>query len=166
MLKIVPAGFIFILFMGCSPNKSMLLKFEDAEYRSGYVNNKGDTIIPPGKYQMCISDTISEIGFVLDHNIGFIGIDKTGKFLFRVFNYDNGPDYPSEGLFRIVKDGKIGYANLHGKVVIEPQYKCAWPFENGYAKVSYNCNIVRDGELDLWKDGEWFYIDKTGRVKK
>lgn len=144
----------------------MLLKFEDAEHKCGYINTNGDTIVPAGLYSYCFSDTITKMGFVIDTTKGIIGIDQSGKYLFRVFNYDNGPDYPSEGLFRILKEDKIGYADLHGKIVIEPKYKCAWPFENGLAKVSYNCNIVKDGELDLWKDGNWFYIDKKGNVKE
>ena len=37
-------------------------------------------------------------------------IDHCGKFLFYVFPYDNGPDYPSDGLIRIVDEkGLIGY---------------------------------------------------------
>jgi len=55
---------------------------------------------------------------------------------------------------------------LHGKIIVEPQFKCAWPFENGVAQVSYNCSIIKDGELDLWKGGDWFYIDKNGNKKK
>ncbi len=154
-----------MLCFSCKPSKNFLYLFEDANNNYGYINTKGDTIIPSGKYLMCFTDTIQEIGFVLSKENGFICIDNKDKFLFQVFNYDNGPDYPSEGLFRIVKEGKIGYANLHGKVVIEPQFKCAWPFENGFANVSYNCNIVKDGELDLWKGGDWFYIDKNGNKR-
>ena len=47
---------------------------------------------------------------------GFHALDKTGSVLFTIFPFDNGPDYPSEGLFRIIEDGRIGFANEHGKL--------------------------------------------------
>ena len=142
-----------------------LFRIENTDGDCGYVNSVRDTIIPIGKYMMCEDSIIKTIGFVYGTG-GIMCIDNTGKELFEVFNYDNGPDPASNGLLRIVKDGKIGYANLKGKVVIEPQFKCAWPFEKGKAKVSYNCNFVKDGEITLWKEGDWFFIDKKGKRKK
>ena len=58
----------------------------------------------------------------------------------KVFRFDNGPDYTSDGLFRILVENKIGYADsATGKIVINPQFECAWPFEHGVAKVSVDC---------------------------
>jgi hypothetical protein len=34
---------------------------------------------------------------------------KTARY--DVFIYDNGPDYEADGLIRVVKNGKIGYAD-------------------------------------------------------
>jgi hypothetical protein len=53
-------------------------------------------------------------------------------------------------LFPIVKDGKWGYMNETGEVVIEPQYDCAWDFSEGLA-------CVQKG---------WFrgYIDPAGKI--
>jgi hypothetical protein len=146
-----------------SIKSNFLYRIQNADERCGYVNKKGDTVVQMGKYLLCQDSVIKEIGFVYS-NQGIYCINNKGIELFEVFNYDNGPDYPSEGLFRIIKDGKIGYANNHGKIVIEPKYKCAWPFEKGLAKVSYNCNIVKNEEHNLWKGGEWFSIDKKGKV--
>ncbi|MFN8258273.1 MAG: WG repeat-containing protein [Bacteroidales bacterium] len=153
----------FLVIGVCRPPAQVLLKFEDKDYNCGYKTKSGDTIVVAGKYAMCITDKITETGFVLDTARGFVCIDNKGKYLYTVFNYDNGPDYISNGLYRIVEDGKIGYANNHGIIIIKPQYKCAWPFEKGMALVSYNCNIVKEGELNLWKGGDWFYIDKKGK---
>lgn len=85
--------------------------------------------------------------------------------LYEVFLYDNGPDYEAEGLIRVVKNGKIGYAD--GKtfaIVIEPQFDCAYPFENGKAKVSKQCKTVKDGEYSVWESDAWQYVDKTGNL--
>ena len=83
---------------------------------------------------------------------------------FEIFKYDNGPDYFSEGLIRIIKDGKIGYANELGKIVIDPQYDCAWPFANGKASVSNNCSIEMEGEHKIWISENWINIDKKGVI--
>jgi len=139
-----------------------LYRIQNANEDCAYVNSKGDTIVPFGKYLLCQDSIIKEIGFVYS-NHGIFCINSQGIELFEVFNYDNGPDYPAQGLFRIIKDGKIGYANMHGKVVIEPKFKCAWPFEKGKAKVSYNCDINKKGEYNFWEGGDWFYIDRKGK---
>jgi predicted alpha/beta superfamily hydrolase len=91
--------------------------------------------------------------------------DKQKKVLFDIFLYDNGPDYPSEGLFRIVKDGKIGYADEKtNAIAIAPQFDCAYPFENGKAKVSNNCKTVKNGEYSIWTSDTWQYLDKKGKL--
>ncbi len=83
---------------------------------------------------------------------------------YRPFWFDNGPDYPSEGLYRIVDaEQHIGYADAEThRVVIEPRYSCAYPFEGGKAKVSSQCQHKKDGEHILWHSDNWHYIDPKG----
>lgn len=165
------AIFIFILSaIGCSQNQKAdyLLKvfkgeFDELGVESGYVNSKGDTVIAVGKYHYCYTDTLKYYAIVLKKGGGCIAIDKKDNELFEVFWYDNGPDYVEEGLFRIKKNGEIGYANIKGQIVIKPQFSCAFPFKNGKAKVSKNCSIVSDGEYKKWVSNKWYYIDKTGK---
>lgn len=58
---------------------------------------------------------------------------------------------PLEGLsVAITQDGKWGYINEKGKVVIEPQYQAADWFYGGLARVR--------------KDGKWGLINKKGKV--
>jgi hypothetical protein len=93
--------------------------------------------------------------------------DSQKKTLYAVFIYDNGPDYPAEGLIRVVKNGKIGYANAKTyKLVIAPQFDCAFPFENGKAKVSNKCQTVKEGEYSVWTSQSWQYVDKKGKIGK
>lgn len=97
----------------------------------------------------------------IDHK--WVVVDEQKTVLYDVFIYDNGPDAPADGLYRIVKDGKIGYADATtNAIVIEPQYDCAYPFENGKAKVSTDCKTVKDGEYDVWESEAWQFIDKKG----
>jgi hypothetical protein len=90
-------------------------------------------------------------------------VNRKKQTLYEVFSYDNGPDYPSEGLIRVVKNGKIGYADAKTYViVIAPQFDCAFPFEDGKAKVSNQCQTVKEGEHSIWKSDAWRYVDKQG----
>jgi WG containing repeat len=91
-------------------------------------------------------------------------LDAQKTAVYDVFIYDNGPDYEAEGLIRVVKNGKIGYADAKTyAIVIEPQFDCAYPFENGKAKVSNQCKTVKDGEHSMWDSDAWQYVDKTGK---
>ena len=73
------------------------------------------------------------------------------------YTFENGGYVPlytedeplfSEGLAAVCSDGRWGYANADGKLVIEPAYDAAGRFSYGLAPVS--------------KDGKNFYIDVTG----
>ena len=83
----------------------------------------------------------------------FIPIDpKTGKAVAanaqEAFLMDNGPDYFSEGMARILKAGRFGFIDEKGRVVIEAIYDFAAPF-------------------GLWTKcpGQFFIPDKDGRKR-
>lgn len=137
-------------------------QFDEPGVKSGYVNGLGDTIIPLGKYYYCFTDTVQNFAFVCKYDGRIIGINTEDEELFEVFRFDNGPDYISDGMFRIIKNGKIGFADMEGKIVIQPQFDCAFPFIHGKAKVSNNCITVKHGEYSGWESGQWFFVDKTG----
>lgn len=129
-----------------------------------YLNAYKDTVIPFGKYRYYNSDTIRHIGFVL--NKGIVCIDHRGNELFDVFTFDNGADTVKEGLFRIEgKDGKIGFADTLGNVVIQPQFAFAFPFEDGKAKVTFSGKksfVDEQKEYCTWESDYWFYINHQG----
>lgn len=91
-------------------------------------------------------------------------VSETG---FKPYQYDNGDDYVSDGLYRIVdKDGLIGYATEYGKVAIAPRFAFGFPFDNGRAKVTDTGHLEEvegsGGEYHYWKSDNWYWIDKTG----
>lgn len=138
-----------------------------------YLNERGDTIVPYGKYRFCQTDTIWNIGFVYGNrpNARIVCIDNQGKELFNVFKYDNGADYVREGLFRITDDkGLIGFADTVGNIVIKPLFKFAFPFKNGKAKVTFSGESKdvpgSNGEKHYWDSPDWYYIDKNGKMLK
>ncbi|MFA6483115.1 MAG: WG repeat-containing protein [Bacteroidales bacterium] len=160
--------FLLMGLANCRPairNNDYLVSFNDTiTDQYGYKNSHGEIVIPLGKYERCFTDTFKTYAIVVKPNGGFIAIDRQENVLYGIFPYDNGPDYPSEGLFRILENNKIGYADsITGKVVIKPQFDCAWPFENGVAKVSNDCNTQEQGEHSIWLSDHWFYIDKNGK---
>lgn len=64
-------------------------------------------------------------------------------------------------LYPIVKDGKWGYINNQGKIVIEPQFDAARDFHDGLALVSkYDKSGNTNPQTMEDKDG---YIDETGK---
>ena len=146
-------------------NNDYLVSFTDATTDvHGYKNQNGNIVIALGKYSFCFTDTFRTFAIVAKPQFGFVAIDRQENILYKVFPYDNGPDYTSDGLFRILENNKIGFADsTTGKIVIKPKFDCAFPFENGVARVSIDCKTQSDGEHNTWLSDNWYYIDKTGK---
>lgn len=159
---------LLIVLSSCKPtgnNNDYLVLFVDTLNDSyGYKNPQGEIAIQAGKYEMCFTDTFKEYAMVLKPSVGFVAIDKKENVLYKVFSIDNGPDYFSDGMFRIIENDLIGYADAAtGKIIIKPQFKCAFPFEEDKAKVSMECVSKLEGEHSIWESNTWYYIDKTGK---
>ena len=172
--KTINIIFLFILFSGLTAcrktivDNDYLVSFKDTiKDGCGYKNSKGEIVIPEGKYAMCITDTFKTYAIVGKSNVGIIGIDRKENTMYKVFVFDNGPDEPSDGLFRIMVSNKIGYADAAtGAIIIKPQFDCAWPFEHGVAKVSNDCKTEMEGEHSSWVSDHWFYINTAGKKVK
>jgi len=141
----------------------LLLINDSITNQYGYRDQTGKLVIPFGKYPMAFTDTFRTNAIVLKPGEGFVAIGRKEKVLYHIYPFDNGPDYPVEGLYRIIENGKIGYADLNGHIVIAPQFTCAYPFDNGKAKVSTHCTSHQDGEHSYWESNEWYFIDKKGK---
>lgn len=112
----------------------------------GYRDSRGKIVIPFGKYPRVFTGTIREIAFVAIRHEGsssvkgLYAINKKEEILFQVYPFDNGPDYLSEGLFRILdEEGRIGFANMDGEVVISPRYAYIDAFKGGVASFCDGC---------------------------
>lgn len=147
---------ILLSLLGCSTSPQILYKIEKNGL-FGYADSMNNTLIEP-TYPFAFTDTLHTIAFVT-YNNNIIAINGKGKHLFTVFNYDNGPDYQSEGLFRIVNEkGEIGFADTMGNIIIKTQYKFAYPFDGGRAKVTNTGERKQVGEHWYWDSNEWNYI--------
>ena len=154
--------FIFLSCLLFQPlTAQTIVKFDNGN-NIIYKNLQGKTIVKNKKYTIAFTDTISSIGFVGTRKGEIVCINNEGKELFEVYKIDNGPDYVSDGLFRIVgKNSKIGFADTSGVIVIPPVFSYATPFHNGEAKVSFGGKNEKQGEYQSWKSNLWFLIKKS-----
>lgn len=147
---------------------------ENLQYgvRVAFVNDNNDTVIPFGKYAYYGTDTLEFYANVIEHpNDSTYGrqvaIDRNQNILFDIVMVDNGPKPFNEGLTRVLRNGKMGYANKYGQIVIPCEYDFAKWFENGKTEVTYDAKEYLD--LDKHRkveSDEWFIIDKKGRKLK
>ena len=63
-------------------------------------------------------------------------------------NYRKAYDF-SEGLARVLVNGKLGFINTSGELEIQPVFENAYNFSHGLCRAR--------------KDVNWGYIDKTGK---
>lgn len=106
-----------------------------------------------------------------------LGHEKTPQ------GYDSAEPSLNAGVFRVIRDGKIGLCDLEGKELLAPTFDDIYDFYNGVAVV---CQNGRMGAIDasghvivpvvydnLWnflgdtalarRDGKWGVVDRTGR---
>ncbi|MEI9908780.1 MAG: WG repeat-containing protein [Bacteroidota bacterium] len=92
--------------------------------------------------------------------------NRSGVFLYRPYNYDNGPDYLKEGLARFVENDKIGFVNRHGKKIIPAQFDYVEEFNLGTAAFCMGCyfNKKEGSEHPPLRGGYFGLINKEGNV--
>ncbi|MFL6560411.1 MAG: WG repeat-containing protein, partial [Bacillus sp. (in: firmicutes)] len=111
---------------------------EHGQYLYGYLNKRGKEVIPI-TYETA-SDFIRGKAIVKTKEGRFQLIDLTGNVL-QLYPYAYVSNY-GQGLlaFKNSTDGKLGYINEQGKIVIEPQYSYGESFIDGLAIVSLSAN--------------------------
>lgn len=95
------------------------------------------------------------------------GIYYQGKLVSKKVYDECGSE--SEGLLAVCKDGKWGYVNQNGEVIIPIEYDSNWDKyctggmigESTYAEF---CYAASDGYIVLCKDGKWELRDIEGKV--
>lgn len=132
-----------------------------------YLNSSGDTIIPFGKFAYFGTDTFLHYATVIeirnDSTFGpIVAIDHNQHVLFDVVLFDMAPDGFNDGLTRVKRNGKMGFANAFGEIVIPCQYAYAYWFEYGVAKVTYEATQHSDGDHTWIESDDWFEIDTRG----
>ncbi len=132
------------------------------ENKWGLIDKTGKEIIPIGKYEdIGISKNYEYFGYSwIIKNYGSLGyswIIKNIKYYgslgyFRIIKNtpcDDLEDLLREGLIAVKSDGKFGFVDKNGKVVIPPRYEEVMPFVRGISAVK--------------RDGKWGFVDKRGK---
>lgn len=151
---------LFITFSERAYSQKLTL-FEAENGKYGYKNSRNDKVVISPTFVLALEQEFLKLLFVCTDS-GWVGINPEGKFLFRVYVVDNGPDKFSSGLVRCVMGGLIGYPNKQGKVVVPPAYRCAYPFAKRKAKVSLDSEIKREGEHRSFVAEKWINLKKRG----
>ncbi|MHB8487198.1 MAG: WG repeat-containing protein [Candidatus Acidiferrales bacterium] len=99
---------------------------------------------------------------------GWMYVNRRGRVIITgVPVMDNWADSFHDGLVRIVRNGKYGFANRRGQIAIAPIYDGAMNFEKGRTAVCKGCKskCVDPGcEYHVFAGGEWFRINTKGTV--
>ena len=148
----------------------------------GYVNKKGETVIP-FEYNKALP---FKNGYAVVFKNGKCGvIDKTGKIVVDI-KYEHINGELTAGMFAVKSNGKYGFVDINGKVVIPFKYWSInayklfkeglaavatssghWGFINnkGETIVPFKYSSVKyfeNGYAEVQKGNTWIKVDKTG----
>ncbi|WP_292008782.1 WG repeat-containing protein [Chryseobacterium sp.] len=162
-----------------SQKKEVLRYFISEDSLVGVKNQKGEIIIP-AEFRIYSSTSLKN-GEKIKENIIYIEgrkineadeknasgymYDRKGNFLYQPFIYDNGADYFVEGVRRFVKNGKVGFADQNGKIVIEAKHDFVSSFNYGYAAFCNGCDWEKiDDEHSRMAGGIWGVMNYKGEI--
>lgn len=135
-----------------APNFDEVEDFEDgyATVRTnrkwGVINTKGEYVVEPITSESYEIRHLNKGCFVVKKGYDEYGIVSNGKWVVEPIYEDIS--FLKEGLIVVKKDGKCGYINLQGEVVIPLQFDSACDFSDGKATVELN-----DSEFEIDKKG-------------
>ncbi len=143
-----------LLFWISSVSGQELYYFTDKDSVQLGVKSATEIIVPLGRhritYEIDFSKPISSSTFELPGSLSksppatdnpaipsATVYNRKGEPLYYTLSFDNGSDYFSEDLQRIIDldNGKIGFADEEGNIKISPEWDFAAPFNYGYAEV-------------------------------
>lgn len=170
-------AFLVMPLLSFSQKKDVLVYFKSKDSLFGVRRQDGKIIIPA---QFKIFSYLKDGDLVKGETIYFDGpkaneipeknawgyvYDRNGNFLYRPFFHDNGADYFSEGVRRFVKNGKVGFADRNGTIVIRPEYDFASSFNYGYAAYCNSCDWEKtEEEHKAIVGGTWGVINFKGKI--
>ena len=132
----------------------------------GYVNERFEVVIAP-KFEWAAPFRNGLAWVTTADGCGII--DRRGEYttppiLDESFIHQGGLVF-REDMALVQRDGKYGFVDNHGRLVIEPQFDGATIFRNGLSAINEGGNFgPMPFRIDApLKGGKWGYIDKTGK---
>lgn len=176
-MKKILVFILLIPIISFSQKKEVLKYFKSKDSLVGVKNQDGKIIVPA---QFKIFSYLKDGELVQENTIYFDGpkkdevkeknawgyvYDRKGNFLYRPFFYDNGADYFAEGVRRFVKNGKVGFADRNGTVIIKPEHDFVSPFNYGYAAFCDGCDWEKtEDEHKAIVGGTWGVMNFKGEI--
>lgn len=136
---------------------------------AGYIEDNSTETMPVQQSEQLADEDSSPESF-LDNLDGKYAIEDEGR-LVTDFVYDEcGSE--SEGLLAVCKNGKWGYVDKQGNIVIPIEYDASWEqypvLDSNYSRstdcVKDYCYAASDGYVVLKKDNEWELRDTDGEL--
>lgn len=150
------------------PDASCLFDVERGELPGCLRENASGELFVAPKFLKELNFDSRGLAAVHSPTKGWMYVSREGKVVITgVAAMDNWADSFHDGLVRFVRDGKYGFANRKGWVVIPSVYDGAMNFHKGLASVCKHCvSQCSDPECEhhLFREGEWFQIDTKGNV--
>lgn len=102
-------------------------------------------------------------------SFGRVYVNRGGRIVIRdVAMMDNVPDAFHHGLVRIERDGKWGYADASGRIVVPITYSCALNYKAQDRDIGpllcVGCSAVQEGEHQACSGGKWYRTDSKGKL--
>jgi hypothetical protein len=145
-----------------------------------FINRKGERITPEFDRAFDFREDLAAV--IVGHKVGYIRRDGTFA-LPAVHEGASGIDF-SEGLVATRIEGKLGFMDTTGSIIVKPSYNDAYPFSEGLAPVKVGdkwgyidmrgnvviplqyriAHMFAEGvaSVQLADSGKWGYIDKNG----
>ncbi|MCS3868762.1 hypothetical protein J3D55_001678 [Chryseobacterium ginsenosidimutans] len=164
--------FVFVSTFLSGQAKKLFFKVEKDTIIS-IVDENGNILIKPfsSYYSYTNNEEITDgIIYISERNEPPHYVNREGKFLFTPYFYDNGPDYPNEYSIRFTdKEGKVGIADLSGKILIPAKYDYLSAFNFGFTYYCQGCYFDREKDPEhppLVNIKNYGYLDRNGKEIK
>ena len=129
----------------------------------GYIDKTGKTVIEP-KFATAFSFSegrglvaVAEPEYSIDYKWGFV--DKLGQLVIPM-QFDSATEF-SEGLAAVLVGKKVGFIDLQGKTVIEPQFDPDGGCPHSLGRVGSSRFV--DGLAPVQVERKWGFIDRAGK---
>jgi len=151
-----------VMFTDHKPGNHGLHGFEDAGGLHGFKDGAGRIVIG-ARYRFAYEFSKEGIAAAIDLAGRPVFIDTTGAVKAEAYRFDNGPDYFSSGRARVVANGKVGFIDERGVLVVTPRWDGATAFCGKVALVCNGCTRGTGDDADVLSGGVWGAIDPKGR---
>lgn len=171
-MKKISLLFVLISSLIFSQSKKLYFKIQKDTIIS-VVDEHGNTVIQPfsSYYSYRDHQEITDgIIYISERNSPPHYVNREGKFLFNPYFYDNGPDYPHEYSIRFTnEEGKVGIADLSGKILIPAKYDFLSQLNFGFAYYCQGCYFDKEKDPEhppLVNTKNYGYLDRNGNEIK